>query len=81
MARPGTAMLTRTFGISMPRNRLLRRLPALLLLPMLASCGGEDLVLPDDGIPSSIAVVDGNGQSGTIGTALVVTWLSAGTQR
>ncbi|HEU4828447.1 MAG TPA: Ig-like domain-containing protein [Gemmatimonadales bacterium] len=46
-----------------------QRLPA-LLLSLLAACGGEDLVLPDEGIPTSIVVVDGNAQAGTIGTKL-----------
>ncbi len=36
----------------------------------LAACGGEDLVLPNEGEPASLAVVRGNKQSGTIGEAL-----------
>jgi len=68
VARPG--ILTIIPGFSMSGNGLVRRLPALLLLMLLASCGGEELVLPEEGVPSSIVIVDGNGQSATIGTAL-----------
>jgi hypothetical protein len=53
-----------------PCDPFRQRLPALLSLLLFASCGGEDLVLPDEGIPTSIVVVDGNEQSGVIGTAL-----------
>ena len=66
----------RSFGPSAPislvqQSRHFRqRLPTLLCLLLIASCGGEDLVLPDEGIPTSIIVVDGNAQSGTIGTEL-----------
>ena len=37
---------------------------------LLLSCGGDDLVLPSDGEPAAIAVVQGNGQSGRVGEAL-----------
>jgi adhesin/invasin len=43
---------------------------ALGALLLVVSCGGEDLVLPEDGIPSTIAIVSGNPQNGTVGTAL-----------
>ncbi len=42
-------------------------LPALTLL---LACGGGDLVLPADGEPAAIEVVQGNGQSGRVGVAL-----------
>ena len=51
-------------------DRLRQRLPALLSLLLFAACGGEDLVLPDEGIPTSIVVINGNDQSGVIGTGL-----------
>jgi hypothetical protein len=49
-----------------------------LLLPLIASgaalaafaCGGDDLVLPGDGGATAIALVRGDGQSGTVGTPL-----------
>ncbi len=36
----------------------------------LAACGGEDLLLPNEGEPAGLAYVSGNNQSGTIGEAL-----------
>ena len=36
----------------------------------LAACGGDDLVLPDEGTPAAISIVRGNNQSATVGTAL-----------
>jgi adhesin/invasin len=36
----------------------------------LAACGGEDLVLPSEGEPADIAVVQGDGQNGRAGEAL-----------
>ena len=33
-------------------------------------CGGDDLVLPDDGQPAAIEVVEGNGQSAGVGALL-----------
>jgi adhesin/invasin len=44
--------------------------PLALLLAGLAACGEADLVLPNQGQPSEIAVVRGDRQSGTIGEAL-----------
>ena len=49
------------------RFRVSSALGALLLV---TACGGEDLVLPEDGIPSTITIVSGNPQNGTVGTAL-----------
>ncbi|HEX6645336.1 MAG TPA: Ig-like domain-containing protein, partial [Gemmatimonadales bacterium] len=43
---------------------------ASLLVPLVAACGGDDLVLPEEGVPATISVVDGNGQQGTVGNAL-----------
>lgn len=37
---------------------------------LLAACGGGDLVLPEDGGPASIRVVDGDGQQGSVGAPL-----------
>src|SRR6266511_4239209 len=49
---------------------LLRRL-AVLLVPLSAvGCGGGDLVLPSEGQPAQVAMVDGDGQTGTILTSL-----------
>jgi hypothetical protein len=36
----------------------------------LAACGGDDLVLPEDGVPTSITAVSGNNQSGTVRSEL-----------
>jgi hypothetical protein len=43
--------------------------PASLVFLLLA-CGGESLVLPDEGDPASITVVLGNGQTGRVGEPL-----------
>lgn len=37
-----------------------------LVLLALTACGGGDLVLPNEGTPADVAVVSGNGQTGTI---------------
>ena len=42
-------------------------MPAVALL---LACGGGDLVLPADGTPAKIEVVEGNNQSGRVGVAL-----------
>lgn len=42
--------------------------PTCLLLA--AACGGDDLVLPSEGSPAAIAVVQGDGQSGRVGETL-----------
>jgi adhesin/invasin len=57
----------------MTRSDLIRADIRWLLLSMgltVVGCGGENLVLPDQGEPASLAVVRGNKQSGTIGEAL-----------
>ena len=36
----------------------------------LFSCGGDDLVLPSEGEPAAITIVQGNGQAGRVGEAL-----------
>lgn len=36
----------------------------------LATCGGDDLLLPDPGDPAVITIIQGNGQSGRVGEAL-----------
>lgn len=43
---------------------------ALTALLGLAACGGENLVLPSEGEPAAIALVQGDGQSGRVGEAL-----------
>lgn len=35
-----------------------------------AACGGDDLVLPDEGTPAAISIVRGNNQSATVGSTL-----------
>jgi hypothetical protein len=37
---------------------------------VLAACGGDNLVLPDEGTPAAISIVRGNNQSATVGSAL-----------
>jgi hypothetical protein len=49
-------------------TRLSKRL--LPVLGLLLACGGGDLVLPADGVPTDIQIVGGNGQSGRVGVAL-----------
>jgi filamin/ABP280 repeat protein len=39
-------------------------------LTVLAGCGGDSLVLPSNGEPARISIVDGNNQSGTVGQPL-----------
>jgi len=46
------------------------RPPLALLLAGLAACGAGDLALPNQGQPSKIVVLRGDGQSGTIGEPL-----------
>ena len=46
------------------------RLLAAGLAPALFSCGGGDLVLPSEGEPAAITIVQGNGQSGRVGEIL-----------
>jgi adhesin/invasin len=43
---------------------------ALCALLLAVSCGGDDLVLPEDGVPSAIDAIGGNDQNGTIGAPL-----------
>ena len=53
----------------MATTRLPQRfVPAVALL--LLACGGGDLVLPADGAPASIQVIEGDGQSGRVGVPL-----------
>jgi hypothetical protein len=60
---------------SQPQERLrLLRVPAANpaagLCLLIAACGGEKIVLPNDTVPAAIAVVRGNGQAGTVGALL-----------
>ncbi|CAN5769173.1 hypothetical protein BH24GEM1_BH24GEM1_17760 [soil metagenome] len=50
--------------------RLTRALTASLSLVSGAACGGGDLVLPEDQVPAEVVVVEGDGQSGAVGTEL-----------
>jgi hypothetical protein len=43
---------------------------ALALAALATACGGDKLVLPDETLPAAIAVVKGNGQTGTVGALL-----------
>ncbi len=43
---------------------------ALLSILTLASCGGDDLVLPSEGQAAAIEIMEGNGQSGRVGETL-----------
>jgi filamin/ABP280 repeat protein len=43
---------------------------AVFALTVLAGCGGDSLVLPSNGEPARISIVDGNNQSGTVGQPL-----------
>jgi hypothetical protein len=45
---------------------LVRRPAAVLALLALGACGGGDLVLPSEGQPAQVAMVSGDGQTGTI---------------
>jgi adhesin/invasin len=59
--------------------------PLIALLAMgLAACGGEDLVLPSEGEPASIALLQGDGQTGRVGEMLpqpIILQVSDGTGR
>ena len=45
--------------------------PLIAILAMsLAACGGEDLVLPSEGEPASIVLIQGDGQTGRVGEML-----------
>ena len=52
------------------RSKFASRLAVVSLVPALFACGGGDLVLPDDGQPTAIEVVEGNGQSAGVGAQL-----------
>ncbi len=60
-------------------------MPLIAVLAMgLAACGGEDLVLPSEGEPASIALVQGDGQTGRVGETLpqpIIVQVSDGTGR
>ncbi|HEY8257586.1 MAG TPA: Ig-like domain-containing protein, partial [Gemmatimonadales bacterium] len=43
---------------------------AMLALLALAGCGGDNLVLPNEGQPANLAIVRGDRQNGTVGQAL-----------
>ena len=42
----------------------------ILLLPIVAACGGDGLILPSAGEPARIEILSGNGQVGTVGQTL-----------
>lgn len=63
-----TASRSTTTEQAWPRLRLA---PLLLAAQLgLAGCGGDDLLLPSAGQPAKIAVVSGDGQTGTVGQPL-----------
>ncbi|HXE57609.1 MAG TPA: hypothetical protein VNK43_06375, partial [Gemmatimonadales bacterium] len=47
-----------------------RRWPALLLAAASITCGGDDLLLPDEGDPAAVAISSGDGQTGRVGEPL-----------
>lgn len=54
-------------------TRLIRaahRSLSLLFVVTAAACGGDDLVLPEEGVPTSIVAVSGNNQTGTVRSEL-----------
>jgi len=57
----------RSQSIPLTVRHSLRLVPVVALL---VSCGGADLVLPGDGEPAAITVVQGDGQTGRVGVAL-----------
>ena len=46
------------------------RLAVVIAVSAAYACGGDDLVLPDDGQPAAIEVIQGNGQSAAVGAEL-----------
>ena len=60
---------SRFSGCPVILDRLAR--PFLVALPLVfAACGGESLTLPDEGEPANIEVLEGDGQSGRVGSVL-----------
>jgi hypothetical protein len=59
-------------GRTESRALRLRLFPWLLLcaLTATASCGGDNLLLPKDGEPAQISIMDGDNQNGTVGQPL-----------
>ena len=53
-----------------PLMRALRRALPLLVASTAVACGGDDLVLPEEGVPTSIVTVTGNNQTGTVRSEL-----------
>ena len=49
---------------------MVRRTWVVGLVALLAACGSSDLVLPGDGVPSALAPVNGDGQTGEAGRML-----------
>jgi len=43
---------------------------AVIANSLMAACGGGDLILPSNGGPTALRVVDGDGQSGSVGQLL-----------
>ena len=50
--------------------RSARRAIPLIVAIAAVACGGDDLVLPEEGVPTSIVAVSGNNQSGTVRSEL-----------
>ncbi|MBA3260580.1 MAG: Ig-like domain-containing protein [Gemmatimonadales bacterium] len=54
----------------MRKSTCLSPLAAVGLLAGMVSCGGDKIVLPDEGRPAAIVILQGDGQSGRVGEAL-----------
>ena len=52
------------------RSRVRSLLLGTMLLPAVAACSGDDLLLPDDDTPAQLRAVSGDGQSAVAGTAV-----------
>ena len=61
--------MARKVSVSSCRVRL-RGLAAAFVVALGAGCGSDELVLPNEGVAASIAVVSGDAQNGVVGAAL-----------
>jgi Filamin/ABP280 repeat len=69
-----TAATTIITGRTEARSRSLRLCVAavITICPILAACGGDNLLLPKDGEPSKISVETGDNQTAGVGQSLIV---------
>ncbi|MGH7510738.1 MAG: filamin/ABP280 repeat domain-containing protein [Gemmatimonadales bacterium] len=70
VSRRSTATNSRSRTTESSRPGLPPALTPFLFLLALAACGGEGLLLPSAGQPARIAIVRGDGQTGTVGQPL-----------